>query len=330
MTRAAGPAVAEELRNHLRVMREHAACTAEAASAHHRLLLERRGLLALAPEQAAPPGPWERIAEPATDPFLRSHVLAGRAVVPVAMILEWLAEAAAAASPAGLQVLGVDGLDLFKGLTLDAEAQCRIQIDTGPPTETAGVLAVPATMRVGARPHARAVVLLGEAGSPPPSDIAPVSGGWTGTAAQIYPGLLFHGPLFQSIDAITGSSATGISATLRRVPDRPADWLRAPRRDRWLTAPLIADTGFQLTALWNRCVRTDPSLPNRLGAYRQYAPDPAARITAAHARITPNGALRASADIDFVDEAGTVVVALRGAESTAAPALAGAFAQNAL
>ena len=52
-------------------------------------------------------------------PILKDHVLNGRAVVPLALIVEWMAHGAVHKNP-GLRFHGFDDLRVLKGLTLDA------------------------------------------------------------------------------------------------------------------------------------------------------------------------------------------------------------------
>ena len=59
----------------------------------------------------------KRVVDLESAPVLGSHIIDGHPVLPVALILEWMAEAATARNP-GLLVSGVDDFRLFKGVIL--------------------------------------------------------------------------------------------------------------------------------------------------------------------------------------------------------------------
>ncbi|MFQ5654825.1 MAG: SDR family NAD(P)-dependent oxidoreductase, partial [Planctomycetota bacterium] len=63
-------------------------------------------------------------------PFLASHVMDGRAVLPMAMMLEWFAHAALHENP-GLVFHGVDDLRVLKGVILDREGVRRLRFLAG-------------------------------------------------------------------------------------------------------------------------------------------------------------------------------------------------------
>src|SRR5262249_12856381 len=60
---------------------------------------------------------FRRVVSLESLPILQDHVLDGHAVLPMAMILEWAAEAALHRNP-GLVLCGLDNLRLFKGVVL--------------------------------------------------------------------------------------------------------------------------------------------------------------------------------------------------------------------
>ena len=77
--------------------------------------------LEAAPAPDSSSGQLEPVLERKVDldslPVIRSHVIDGHAVLPMALILEWLAEGALHRHP-GMVVLGIDNLRLFKGVVL--------------------------------------------------------------------------------------------------------------------------------------------------------------------------------------------------------------------
>ena len=257
-------------------------------------------------------------------PVLRSHVIDGRAVLPAAMMLEWLAHGGVHTQP-GLALLGVDEFRVLKGLVLGANETRRIQVWTGRAHTVDGITAVPVelTSVTGSSAeqstalHARGTVLLGhEPAEAPLPVIGDPPGGRALPFEEIYPQRLFHGPDLQSIAEVTGCAQAGISATMLERAPSPADWISEPLRGRWLTDPLAVDTGFQLMTLWSLEQTGHSSLPSFVGRYRQFAAHPAGRTIAIHAHVTDVGEHHARADIEFVDSSGAVVAAIGDYECT--------------
>ena len=63
-------------------------------------------------------------------PVIRSHVIDGHAVLPMALILEWLAEGALHRHP-GLAVMGIDNLRLHKGVVLRGARPTTVSLHVG-------------------------------------------------------------------------------------------------------------------------------------------------------------------------------------------------------
>ena len=73
---------------------------------------------------------FERTIDLDSLPVIRSHVIDGHAVLPMALILEWLAEGALHRHP-GMVVEGVDQLRLFKGVVLRGDSPVGVSIRVG-------------------------------------------------------------------------------------------------------------------------------------------------------------------------------------------------------
>ena len=126
--------------------------------------------------------------------FLKSHVLDGRAVLPVAMTQEWLAHAAAHANP-GLPFLGVDSLQVLRGVVLSGDS-LLLRMHAGKAKKEGPLFRVPVELR-GEQDtlHARAEVLLGEEDAPAPA-ADPAELAAFDETRSLYGDLLFHGPHF--------------------------------------------------------------------------------------------------------------------------------------
>ena len=250
--------------------------------------------------------------------MLNSHVIAGKAVVPTALMLEMLAHAALHGQP-GYGLAGVDELRVLKGI----KGAAVVKAMAGQPSKRDGWLAVPTELRGadGSR-HASAVVLLG------PAAAAPAPGGPIPAAKappkNVYKDILFHGPDMRFIQSVTALSDTGIEIEAAAALP-PKQWLARPWRDRWVADPAALDAAFQAMIVWTSEILGALSLPSFIGKYRQFLAWPA-RGTSVRCRARRLGEGTAGADIDFVDAQGRLVARLEGYECTVDAELKRAFA----
>jgi hypothetical protein len=269
-------------------------------------------------------------------PFLRSHVMDKKAVLPMAMIIEWMAHGAIHNNP-GLRFHGFNDLRLLKGVTLLEGHRHTLQVMTGKAFKSGGFHVVPVELSGGdgiAQPfvHARAKIVLagrlpeGKAAaerlelSPYPLD-----------AAQIYrPERLFHGPDFHGIEEVAGCGKEGIAARVKPAPS-PADWIAQPLRNSWHADPLALDSSFQMMILWSFERFQAGSLPVFAGRYRQYREVFPAAGCEIRIRVTRQQESKATADIDFVDPAdGRLVARIEDYECVIDASLNQSFQRNKL
>jgi hypothetical protein len=283
------------------------------------------------------PTAFERPLELAEYPVLASHVLDGRPVVPVALLLEWLAHAALVQSP-GLVFHGCDDLRVLQGVTLEGPLVVRVGAAKATKRE-AGLFHAPAEVR-SIRPadgrevlHARAEIVLANSlprTAPPPAFPSLALSTCPHTAEEAYQqGLLFHGPALHGLLRIDGCSELGIAAEVRSAPP-VGEWQRQPLRQTWLGDPMALDCAFQMMVLWAQEQRQAGSLPCHVRRYRQYRrafPASGLRIVA---RIDRASNLQALADMDFLGPDGQLVARIEGSESIIDPGLARAFRRNEL
>jgi hypothetical protein len=142
---------------------------------------------------------FERVLDVATHPVLKSHVLDGLAVLPVALHLEWLAHAALHNNP-GLQFHGFNDLRVTAGLKVEAGAQLPLRALAGKAVKRDGLFVVPVELR-GKKPdgrellHSRAeIVLASSLPKPPPAEPVPEVAPLGYDASRAYAEFLFHGP----------------------------------------------------------------------------------------------------------------------------------------
>ena len=253
-------------------------------------------------------------------PILRSHVIAGRAVVPAALMLELMSHAALHGQP-GLRFAGVDDLRVLKGLGAPGAARAF----AGKAKREGGLTRVPVELRgEGQTRFASATICLADAVPAAPAAGAPIAG--KKAAGDIYGETLFHGAEMRFIESVTALSESGIEARVSAAK-APKTWLARPWRDRWLADPAALDAAFQAMIVWTKEAMGAPSLPSRVGKYRQYGPYPSEGISVrCRARRLEDGL--AGADIDFVDADGRLVARLEGYECTVDASLQQAFGRR--
>ena len=238
-------------------------------------------------------------------PFLKSHVIDKKAVLPLAMIVEWLGHGAIHNNP-GLRFHGFNDLRVLKGVTLEVGQLHNLQVMTGKAFKSGGFHVVPVELS-GSSPsgqhfiHARAKIVL--ANRLPEGKAAigrqelPL---YPHPMAEIYrPERLFHGVDFHALREVIGCAPEGITALSRPAP-QPAAWISHPLRNSWLADPLVLDASFQLMILWSFERYQAASLPVFAGRYRQYNekfPECGAEI---RIRVSKQNPHKATAEIDFV------------------------------
>jgi NAD(P)-dependent dehydrogenase (short-subunit alcohol dehydrogenase family) len=267
-------------------------------------------------------------------PILGDHVIEGNAVLPMAMILEWVAEGALHRNP-GLVVCGVDHLRLLKGVILSQRRPATIEVLAGKAVRSGADFIVPVEVRgMGNQGreviHARAEVVLGEHYPNESRRLRDqVLTRYPLARDEIYTSVLFHGPALQGIEQVEGCSERAIAGWVLAAPE-PAQWMERPWRSQWLTDPLAIDCAFQLVVLWSREQLGANSLPTAVGRYRQYRAgfgDGSLRVLA---EIRQAGTARAVADIEILDAEGQLVARLEAYECVVNSSLNQAFRRNQL
>ena len=272
---------------------------------------------------------FERLVEPSTLPILRSHLIDGKPVLPMALILEWLAQAALRRNP-GLAFLGIDDLRLMKGVVLADEKPAEVKVYAGKAVRVGSSYAVEVELRGAGRDgrelrHARGVVMLGDKLDAPPAgpgldaEDLPAPG-----PIDLYPGTLFHGPALRAIERVDGLGAAGIAARVASAPP-PSAWDALALRTTWLADPMALDGAFQMLIVWCRQRRGAGSLPTRLGRYRQFARSFPAEGVRVVARVVESGPHKTLADIEFRDDAGRLVARIDDYECVVDASLNRAF-----
>ena len=269
-------------------------------------------------------------------PFLSSHVMDNKAVLPVAVMIEWMAHGALHNNP-GLKFHGFNDLRVLKGVILQQKELHTLQVMTGKAFKTGGMHVVPVELSgvsLDGRHfvHARSRIIL-SARLPESKPAMPRAqlNPYTRKLSEIYhPGCLFHGEDFHGIREVIGRSDKAIASVVRPAP-LPSNWIKHPLRNSWLADPLALDSGFQSMILWSFEQYKSGSLPVFTGRYRQYRdrfPEDGVEIRIAILEENPG---KAVADMDFVDlNDGSLVARIEGYECVIDRSLNASFQKNKL
>ncbi len=263
-------------------------------------------------------------------PFLKSHKLKDQPVLPMAFMMEWFVQGALQ-SGAGMRLVGVDKLRVFRGATISegVEPTLAVSVVSTAASQASGNTHWTLELRDVSRNilHARADVILGDSQQPAP---APQAVNGLGSRAYqrgpeaIYTELLFHGPDFHAVGEVSGISDHGLVAILK-VAGKPSEWERDPMRSDWATEPLVVDGVLQLGILWCWDALGKPSLPNGFSSYRQYVSRFPKDSVKAALRVTSHTQRSLVADCELSDLKGNTLAVFQGLEWTADEALKAAF-----
>ncbi len=275
---------------------------------------------------------FEREVSVAALPFLESHVINGRAVLPAALMVEWLAQAALHGNP-GMRFHGLDDFKVLKGVILDAGQSITSSLLASPAQVRGKLHVVPVKLvsQGSGREilHAQADVLLSEEKLPtaPAADVVDISGGEIADAYSL--GVLFHGVALHGIERVEVCAERGVAAFLKAA-SAPIKWMRNPLRGTWIADPLALDSAFQMMILWSSAHRGGPSLPSALGRYRQFVSSFPKTGCRAVIGVALGISAIAVASIQFLDQQGNLLASAEDCEFVVDAGLRDAFRLNQL
>jgi hypothetical protein len=201
----------------------------------------------------------EILTDPKTQSFLYDHQIDGKAVLPMVVALEMLAETAAAARP-GEKLTAIRNLRNFQGVTYPDGAPRKLVAESGAPLEFA--LRASDTNHM----HYRAEAEYGGKLPPlPPRLILGSPRPFPISIPEAYERWLFHGPGFGGIVSIDKIGDNGIIGKLKT--STPASLVHPEEGGKWLIDPLVADSSLQLCLVWARATFDQTPLPSLIDAY---------------------------------------------------------------
>ena len=273
---------------------------------------------------------FQRDVDLGSHPVLRSHVIGGKPVVPLALMTEWFGHGALHENP-GLLLQGLDDIRVLKGIKLDGPKK-HVRLLAGRTRKTGEAYEVPVELRDGVHSnvevvHSKAKAILVDTLQSAPEFRIPENlthQPYNRPMQQVYEQILFHGPDLHGIQQITHLSSEGMIAQLGPAP-APSEWLKEPLRNKWLADPLALDAAFQMATVWCYEEKGVVSLPSYCAAYRQYRLRfPGDGLTAV-LEIDSAGNHKMKGTITFLDGDGIVVARISGYEAVMDQSLYRAF-----
>jgi len=258
--------------------------------------------------------------DPGQDPYLQDHRIDGKPVFPFAVAMELMAECVQRSWP-GWIVTGMRCAKRFKGIVLDSRSR-QVRVLARPKEsdrERQGMdvnVEILDTNPPGSSVYTAVVELAKEFSSPAacpgmsPAALQPFPMG----VREAYEKWLFHGPCFQGISKVEGFSDRGLSALL--VPSVPSACLNRKTDSPWIIDPVVIDSAFQLSILWERAHYDMTFLISSLGTYKRFgsfSPGP----VRCHAKMTATvGGHLLSTDFHFLDENDRVIALIEKMEGS--------------
>ncbi len=261
---------------------------------------------------------FSKTADVKADKVLASHVIGGKAVIPMALMANWLAEAAVKANP-GLKAVGVDKLRVLRPIKLDAPV--NMAFSTCPALVAGDMLSVKARIDIDGHTHVTAEVILKGQYPEYKGKVPEITGSYNLSADDTYKNYLFHGEMLRAL-TVTACSENGLKGFARTAPE-PSEWLHG--ESSWTIDPLICDCMMQTGLVWSGHCKKTPSLPLYATSLRLYAPF--AEETELILEVRSASGMRITGNIYAVSQ-DKVLAVWEGTEWAMDASLKKAFAEN--
>lgn len=258
--------------------------------------------------------------------YLDDHLIDSVPVLPAAVALEIMAEAATSLWPGWLVTEALD-IRLLKGIELKDRGE-KIFVSVHSPTYGSSerfevAVAIYSQQDDGSkqRIHYRGVLGMQQQ--------LPVNNPFRPkthtdrqlSSAKAYAEFLFHGPIFQVIENIEGLSENGATALVRS--SRPSEWLEDihTSSNQWIFDPALVDAAAQMAIVWSRTFHNETSLPVRFGKITRHIVGLPERLRMCFERLDYDKPHVVRADVYFLNEDKEVVFAIEELECVSSEAL---------
>lgn len=217
---------------------------------------------------------FESVLSPDVDLYLKDHTFDSVPVMPMAMALEMMAEAAQALCP-DMKMTGVNRLEIPAGIVFDSASKTITVSARKSDTSGQSSLVEAVVLTGNKRQHFKTSFELsglpanGNAVAhrmsglvsipsfvPSTATVASIAQGITSmsplpTRQSIYADYMFHGPLFQGITSVSALGEEGIVGELKA--SKPQACLsRSTGGNEWTIDPILLDSAMQLAGVWAR------------------------------------------------------------------------------
>ncbi|WP_020649517.1 type I polyketide synthase [Solimonas variicoloris] len=253
----------------------------------------------------------------ASDPYLIDHCMDGKAVVPAAGALEYMAQFVGAAWP-GWHVVGMRDVRQMNGIVLEGgsravQLRARASSHSDLHGQTVTVEIIDPQRKL---PFYRATAVLLQELPEATLAQAPVlpGEGIAIEAADAYREHLFHGPRFRLIERIDKLHGGGIAVAVK--PSQIEGFVGAAG-GRWVFDMGLMDVPPQLAFVWARVQQDKGALPAGFGSVSRYGREPLSGPLKLVMRLKPAPHEHAIAyDVDIIDAQGRVRIAIVDGTST--------------
>lgn len=247
--------------------------------------------------------------------YLQEHCIDGVPVLPAAVALEMVAEAATLMWP-GWMVAEVAEFRLLKGVQLTDASQALAVVINPPTYASSEGFDASITIRSGSgkqsRIHYRAAVKMAQQLPEAPLHKVGEYRERELPVVKAYQEWLFHGPRFQVIRAINGLSSRGAAALM--CPSTPQQWLAgAHAAQRWIIDPAVLDAAPQMALLWARTFHDGSALPAQFGRVIRYVEQLPERFHMDF-QCLPGEAHQVRANVYFSDDQGRLLLLIEELE----------------
>lgn len=267
-----------------------------------------------------------------TDLYLNDHTFDGIPVMPMAVVIELMLEAASSLYP-GWNAHALTGMQIPAGIVFEGQSKDLI-IKTRALSRTAEVIRLEvAVLTAGAirRTHFKATAELSRSQQQYPGrlpELLPVEFQPPAfldelpcppTAAEVYERIMFHGRLFQGITSVTGMGLNGIAGEV--VPQPLQALIANASGQEWIVDPALLDGSMQLAGIWARHYLGITVLPAGFDAVRRLAKPAGQRYRAIVAVPPETEGLELKCDMAVYGEDGRMVLCMQGLKGIGSAAL---------